>query len=108
MQRVGIVAAPCIDPRALKLVTYASVADNNAGLAWPENPDSIQILLDPAGRNVGDPVALRAAGAQFVMADSACADQWVFAPQDRITQINRISCGQDGQQASITLLQILP
>jgi hypothetical protein len=103
-----IAAAPCIDPRALKLVTDAQVAHYNAGLAWPENPDSIKIMLDPARRNVEDPVALRAAGAQFVVADSACADQWVFAPQDRITQINEISYQQEGQQASITLLQILP
>jgi hypothetical protein len=107
MQRVGIVAAPCIDPRALKLVTDASVAHYNAGLAWPENPDPLKILIDPAHRNVGDPVALRAAGAQFVVADSACVDQWVFAPQDRVTQINEISYEQEGQQASITLLQIL-
>ncbi len=103
-----IAAASCIDPLALKLVTDAPVAHYNAGLAWPENPDSIKILLDPARRNVGDPVALRAAGAQFVVADSACADQWVFVPQDRITQINEISYEQDGQQASIMLLQILP
>lgn len=103
-----IAAAPCIHPLALKLVTDAPVAHYNAGLAWPENPDSIKILLDPARRNVGDPVALRAAGAQFVLVDSACADQWVFAPQDRITQIDEIPYEQDGQQASITLLQILP
>ena len=103
-----IAAAPCIDPRALKLVTDAPVAHYNAGLAWPENPDSIKILLDPDRRNIGDPVALRTAGAQFVVADSACADQWVFVPQDRITQINEISYEQEGQQASITLLQILP
>ena len=103
-----LAAAPCIDPRSLKLVTDAPVAHYNAGLAWPENPDSIKILLDPARRNVGDAVALRAAGAQFIVADSACVDQWVFAPQDRISQINEIPYEQDGQQASIRLLQILP
>lgn len=99
-----IAAAPCIDPRALKLVTDAPVAHYNGGLAWPENPDSIKILLDPERRNVGDPVALRAAGAEFVVADSACTEQWVFAPQDRITQIQSVPYAG----GEIRLLQILP
>jgi hypothetical protein len=85
-------------------VTDAPVAHYNAGLAWPTNPDSIKILLDPNRRNVGDPVALRAAGAEFVVADSACMDQWVFAPQDRITQIKSVPYAG----GEIRLLQILP
>jgi hypothetical protein len=99
-----IAAAPCIDPRALKLVTNAPVAHYNGGLAWPKNPDSIKILLDPARRNVADPIALRAADVEFVVADSACLDQWTFAPQDRITQIQSVPYA-DGE---IRLLQILP
>jgi hypothetical protein len=99
-----IAAAPCIDPRALKLVTNAPVAHYNAGLAWPTNPDSIKILLDPDRRNVADPIALRAAGAEFIVADSACTDQWVFAPQDRITQIQ----SEPYAGGEIRLLQILP
>jgi hypothetical protein len=104
-EREGLIAAaPCIDPRALKLVTDAPVAHYNGGLAWPENPDSIKILLDPARRNVADPIALRAAGAEFVVADSACTDQWVFAAQDRITQIQSVPYAG----GEIRLLQILP
>jgi hypothetical protein len=104
-EREGLIAAaPCIDPRALKLVTDAPVAHYNGGLAWPENPDSIKILLDPDRRNVGDPVALRAAGAEFIVADSACTEQWVFAPQDRITQIQSVPYAG----GEIRLLQILP
>ena len=107
--RPGLFAgAPCVDPQLLKLLGADRVAHYNKGLAWPDNVEDFEILQDPGRRNVGDAVALRTAGVDYVVADSRCDAQWTFRQQDLITPIGKAEYSVDGQPGVITLMQVLP
>ena len=101
-------AAPCVEPQWLKLIGADRVAHYNKGLAWPDGVENYEILQDPGRRNTADPVALRAAEVDFVIADTACADQWVFSPQDQVTVIETADYAEGEHSGTLTLLKVLP
>ena len=103
-----LAAAPCIDPQVLKLLSGSPVAYYNKGLAWPANPEAIDTLMDPSRRNIADPQALRAAGVDFVVSDSACSSQWVFTPRDQIVNIAQTPYEGPNGTGTLSLWQVLP
>ena len=103
-----LAAAPCVDPQVLKLLTGSPVAYYNKGLAWPANPEAIDTLMDPGRRNIAEPLALRAAGVDFVISDSACPSQWVFTPRDQIVNIAQTSYEGPNGTGTLSVWQILP
>ncbi len=103
-----LAAAPCVDPKVLKILSGSPVAHYNRGLAWPTDPEAIDTLLDPGRRNIAEPQALRAAGVDFVISDSACPSQWVFTPRDQIVVISQSSYEGFNGTGTLSVWRVLP
>ena len=83
-----VLSSACLDPQVLRLTTGAPVSFFNRGLAWPEQKDAIDQLLDPVRVAVSDPAQVAAAGVTYVITDSACEGEWAY--QDARIQPERI------------------
>lgn len=102
----GLTAAgPCVDPQQLNLLTAAPVAFYNNGMAWPANRDAFTTLQDPS--RGADAPALRAAGVQWVVLDTACEKTWVFTPAEQITDVASVPYSTGERTGEITLLRVL-
>ncbi len=67
---------PCLDPQQVKIVTGKQVAWFNLGLAWPERKEEIERVTVAWREGRFDPDAMRAAGVDYIVSDTACANQW--------------------------------
>lgn len=83
-----VLSSACLDPQILRLTTGAPVAYFNRGLAWPENKDAFDALLDPGRVAVSDPAQLAGSGVTYVITDSSCEGEWSY--QDARIQPERI------------------
>jgi hypothetical protein len=103
-----VMSSACLSPGTLKNATAARVAAYNKGLAWPPDVKAFEIFTDPNRRASEDPVALRAAGVQFVITDSACGKDWSFPTGQAVVPLDRQSYAQDGTEQTLTLWWVDP
>jgi hypothetical protein len=73
-----VVASRCMDPKVVRLISGAPVADYNTGIAWPTAKNAIDYLQFVEPEDLVIPDDLSAAGVVYVLTDSACTDDWVL------------------------------
>lgn len=66
----------CLDPQQVKIVSRKPVAWFNLGLAWPEGKTQIEVVAQAWREGRYDPEAMRAAGIDYIVSDTSCANQW--------------------------------
>jgi len=71
-----IVAEPCIDPGTLKVATGARIAFYNLGLAWPDNKEALDAVLESSKAGTFDIDQMRSAGITQLITDSSCPTIW--------------------------------
>ena len=67
---------PCIDPLQLKVASRERIAFYSQGLAWPNDRESIDAVIDSRVAGVFDPEVLRRAGVTYLVTDSTCPAAW--------------------------------
>ena len=73
-----VLSSRCIDPQVLKLTTSTPVVFFNRGLAWPDNRNEIDQVLEQEPTTSIDPQLLSGIGITHVLTDSACSEDWTF------------------------------
>ena len=96
-----VLSSACFDPQILRLITGAPVVHYNTGLAWPQNKDAFDRILDPGRVAVSDPLQLADAGISYIITDSACDEEWSYG--DARVQPERIESYPGG---TLTLWRI--
>ncbi len=103
----GLLAnGPCIDAKEMKIATRRPVAYYNTGIAWPENKNEIDRVLDASTRGVFDPEALRAAGVGYLMTDTSCDTQWEVDGAMGVIQVGTQDYSDDAGSGTLTLWRI--
>lgn len=69
----------CLNPSLVKIATGAPVAYFNRGIAWPDNRQAIEAVMDTTAANTFDIAIARNAGVKYVMTDSGCENSWNLA-----------------------------
>ncbi|MDO8733415.1 MAG: hypothetical protein Q7L55_12735 [Actinomycetota bacterium] len=100
-----VVSSNCLDPQVLKLATGAPVVYYNQGLAWPVAKDDFLIFQDPGRRAGEDVLALTKAGVDYVLTDSACADDWSFPAGWQVMALDSETY-QGDQRQTLTLYRV--
>lgn len=105
----GLVASSqCLDPRVLKLIWPGPVAFYNAGLAWPQDEPAFRTFQDEGRRSTERPDALRAAGVEYVMTDSACPSDWRFGSDQSVVAFATQDYAGPGGPGRLTLWFVQP
>ncbi len=102
-----LTAEPCLDPRDLKVVTAAPVAFYNLGLAWPENKNEIDALIEANSAGVLDVGLMRAAGVSYLITDTGCPTQWYPAGNLGVAQASSIEYSTDQGNQRLELWRII-
>jgi hypothetical protein len=100
-------AEPCLDPRDLKVVTAAPVAFYNLGLAWPENKNQIDALIEANNAGVLDVELMRAAGVSYLITDTGCPTQWYPAGNLGVAQASSVEYATDQGTQRLELWRII-
>jgi hypothetical protein len=102
-----LTAEPCLDPRDLKVVTGAPVAFYNLGLAWPENKNEIDALIEANDAGVLDVELMRAAGVSYLITDTGCPTQWYPGGNRGVAQSSSVEYSTDQGTQRLELWRIL-
>lgn len=102
-----LTSEPCVDPRALKVITGAPVAFYNLGLAWPENKTEIDALLDATNAGVLDVELMRAAGVSYLITDTSCPTVWYPGGNLGVAQLSSVEYPTDQGNERVELWRIL-
>ncbi|MEG9226817.1 hypothetical protein [Aeromicrobium sp. Sec7.5] len=78
----GLVTAdPCVDLRTLKINSGARVANYHLGMAWPDDKESIDDVLDARNDSEIDAAAMRASDTRWIVVDMNCQYAWQDDPE---------------------------
>jgi hypothetical protein len=102
-----LTAEPCLDPRDLKVVTAAPVAFYNLGLAWPENKNEIDSLIEANSAGVLNVELMRAAGVSYLITDTGCPTQWYAGGNQGVAQLSSVEYTTDQGSQRLELWRIL-
>jgi hypothetical protein len=102
-----LTAEPCLDPRDLKVVTGAPIAFYNLGLAWPENKNEIDALIEANNAGLLDVELMRAAGVSYLITDTGCPTQWYPAGNLGVAQASSVEYATDQGTQRLELWRII-
>jgi hypothetical protein len=102
-----LTAEPCLDPRDLKVVTAAPVAFYNLGLAWPDNKNEIDALIEANNAGILDVELMRAAGVSYLITDTGCPTQWYPAGNLGVAQASSVEYSTDQGTQRLELWRII-
>jgi hypothetical protein len=102
-----LTAEPCLNPRDLKVVTGAPVAFYNLGLAWPDNKNEIDALIEANNAGVLDVELMRAAGVSYLITDTGCPTQWYPAGNLGVAQASSVEYPTDQGTQRLELWRII-
>ena len=69
----------CLNPSLVKIGTGTPVAHFSKGIAWPDNRQEIETVMNITAANVFDINIARNAGVEYVLTDSGCENPWDLA-----------------------------
>lgn len=102
-----VTAEPCIDPRVLKVATGVPVAFYNLGLAWPENKNEIDAVIDSGNAGVLDIQKMRDAGVSYLITDTGCPTRWYAGGGMGTAQLSSVEYSTDQGEQRLELWRIL-
>lgn len=89
-----ILPDPCIEPSILKVVSRKKLAVYSKGLAWPENVDLFEQLVDDRVKNVLNLNAVRKLKIRSLLIDKSCPTQWVDIYKSELTPVTSEPLGR--------------
>jgi len=103
-----VAAGPCIDSKFVKLVSDSRVAFENKGLAWAENRNAIQALIQAHNSDQIAASILKEAKVGALLTDSACDVTLKFSPTDNIVPDQLFDYETDEGSFTITRWRVAP
>lgn len=102
----GLLAVgPCLDPLTVKAAYTGPVAYFNRGLAWPDRHAEITALNSQLEIGLVSPAALEAAGAGWLLTDTAC-DLVLVPALNSADLVDSVDYVQDGHAATMQLWRV--
>jgi hypothetical protein len=102
-----IIAEPCIDPGVLKVATGARIAFYNLGLAWPENKEALDAVLESSRAGTFDIDQMRSAGITQLITDSSCPTVWFPGNTMGVAQAGSVEYTNESGAQRVDLWKIL-
>lgn len=97
----------CLDPQQVKIVTGKRVAWFNLGLAWPEGKPQIELVTQAWREGRFDPDAMRAAGVDYIVSDTACGNQWPIDGTMGVALVGSTEYADEVGAGTLTLWRIV-
>jgi hypothetical protein len=101
-----VVVDPCIDPRLFKIDTGVRTAYYHLGMAWPEDYADVEDVLNARHRGAFDIESATAAGADWLVTDSACPAGWQNRYADRLAQEDSAEYTDGAGAGTVTLWRV--